>query len=147
MSGAVRWTNRFWTNGSFGESVFHPHLAEPTVPRTSTRGGLLIFTMSAILLCSSAAAHSGPCTAQIAQLEHQIAGDLPGPESGPTAPQTVGAQLHRQPTPGSVGQAEHVANKDGDAAIERAKKADVAGNAAECNQALVEARRLYEINN
>jgi hypothetical protein len=44
-----------------------------------------------------------------------------------------------------VGQAAHVANKDGDAAIERAKKADAAGDAAGCNQALVEARRLYDI--
>jgi hypothetical protein len=44
-----------------------------------------------------------------------------------------------------VVQAEHVANKDGDAAIERARKADSAGGAASCNQALIEARRLYLI--
>lgn len=147
MSGAVRWTSCFWTNDAFGKSVSHGARAERTTRLAFGRGRLLIATISAILLCGSGVAHGGPCTAQIAQLEHQIAGDMPGPETGPTAPQTLGAQLHRQPTPGSVGQAEHIANKDGDAAIERAKTADAAGDAAGCNQALVEARRLYEINN
>jgi hypothetical protein len=137
----------WWTNGYFGKSILRNTIAGPADCCGSTRGGLLVFTMSAVLLCSSGIAHSGPCTAQITQIEHQIAGDVPSPDSGPTAPQTVGAQLHRQPTPGSVEHAEHVANKDGDAAIERAKKADAAGDAAACNQALVEARRLYEINN
>ena len=104
------------------------------------------FTAAAILVCGIGAAQSGPCTADIGKLEHQIAGgDGPAPNSGPTSTQSVGAQLHHQPTPGSVGQAAHAANKDGDAAIERARKADAAGNAADCNQALVEARRLYDI--
>jgi hypothetical protein len=103
------------------------------------------FTTAAILICGIGAAYSGPCTADIGQLEHQIAGDIPGPNSGPTTTQSVGAQLHHQPTPGSVGAAAHVANKDGDAAIERAKKADAAGDAPGCNQALAEARRLYDI--
>jgi hypothetical protein len=101
--------------------------------------------VTAILFCSGGA-QSGPCTAQIEQLEHQLAGDVLGPNSGPTGGQTVGAQLHHQPTPSSVGQAAHVANADGDLAIDRAKKADAAGDAEGCNQALVEARRLYDIN-
>jgi hypothetical protein len=42
-----------------------------------------------------------------------------------------------------VGQAEHVANKDVDAAIERARKADEANDATGCNAELTEARRLY----
>jgi hypothetical protein len=113
--------------------------------RDTTRRGLLAFTAAAILFCGIGTAHSGPCTADINKFEHQIAGDVPGPDSGPTASQSVGAQLHHQPTPGSVGQAAHVANKDGDAAIERAKTADAAGDAAACNQALTEARRLYDV--
>jgi hypothetical protein len=44
-----------------------------------------------------------------------------------------------------VGQAQHVANKDADAALERAKTADEANDVANCNAALVEARRLYDI--
>jgi hypothetical protein len=109
------------------------------------------FTAVAILVCGIGAAHSGPCTADIDQLEHQIASggpnpnSAPNPNSGPTTTQSVDAQLHHQPTPGSVGQAAHVANKDGDAAIERAKKADTAGDAASCSQAVIEARRLYDI--
>jgi hypothetical protein len=110
-----------------------------------TNSGLLAFTAAAILFCGGGAAQSGPCTQQIVLLEHQIVGDTPGPNSGPTAPQTVGAQLHHQPTPNSVGLAEHVANQDGDAAIERAKQADAADDATGCSEALVEARRLYDI--
>jgi hypothetical protein len=115
--------------------------------RTIVRG----CTAAAILLCSYDGAQSGPCTADIDQFEHQIAGggpnpdSAPSPNSGPTAMQSVDAQLHHQPTPGSVGQAAHVANKDGDAAIERARKADAAGDAASCDQALAEARRLYDV--
>lgn len=103
------------------------------------------FATAAILFCGVAAAHSGPCTADIDQLEQQIASDIPAPSSGPTTTQSVGAQLHHQPTPGSVGQAAHVANMDGDAAIERAKKADAAGDAPGCSQAVAEARRLYDV--
>lgn len=113
--------------------------------RETSRRGLSAFTAAAILFCGAGAAHSGPCTADIDQFEHQIAGDIPGPDSGPTATQSVGAQLHHQPTPGSVGHAAHVANKDGDAAVERAKTADAAGDAAGCRQALTEARRLYDV--
>jgi len=99
----------------------------------------------AAFLCSVGVAHSGPCTAQIAQLEQQTS-VAPGPETGPTAPQTIGAQLHHQPTPGDVEHAEHVANKDADAALDRARKADANGNAAECSAAIGEAKRLYGID-
>jgi hypothetical protein len=90
-------------------------------------------------------AHSGPCTAQIIKFNQQVSAIKPGPESGPTAPQTVGAQLHHQPTPGDVVHAEHVANKDADAALAQARKADAEGNTTACKAALAEARRLYGI--
>jgi hypothetical protein len=107
---------------------------------------IFVLAASAALLGNMGGAQSGPCSKQIAQLEQQVGAAKPGPQSGPTAPQSLGAQLHHQPTPSSVGQAEHTANKDGDAALERAKQADASGDAAACNQALVDARRLYEIN-
>jgi hypothetical protein len=100
----------------------------------------------AALLLGSGIAHSGPCTAQIAALEQQIKSASPGPESGPTFSQTLGAQLHRQPTPLDVEHAEHVANKDGEAAIEAAKKADADGDAAVCKANLTRAKELYNIN-
>jgi len=113
--------------------------------RDSSRRALLAVAVVAMLFGASRAARSGPCTTEIDQLEQEIASDAPAPNSGPTAAQSVGAQLHHQPSPGSVGQAAHVANADGDAAIERAKKADAAGDATGCKQAVVEARRLYNI--
>jgi hypothetical protein len=107
--------------------------------------GLFFGIVGAVMLANPGAAYSGPCTAQIAQLERQIRVTTPGPESGPMAPQSVGAQLHHQPTPGAVAHAEHTANKDADAALERARKADAANDAALCQAALIEARRLYDI--
>jgi hypothetical protein len=92
------------------------------------------------------AAQAGPCTAQIAQLQREIALTAPGPESGPSAPQSVGAQLHRQPTPGAVQHAESKANADADAALDRARKADSKGNADACDEALRQARHLYGID-
>jgi hypothetical protein len=107
-------------------------------------GGSLVGLLASVLvLAGASAAQSGPCAEQIAQLERQIANIAPGPQAGPTGPQGVGAQLHRQPTPGSVAQAERVANTDADDALARAKKADAEGNAAECNAALRRAQELY----
>ena len=108
-------------------------------------GTVYIGTASAALFFGAAVAHSGPCTARIAQLEQQIS-VAPGPETGPTAPQTIGAQLHRQPTPGTVERAQRVANTDADAALDRAREADAAGNADGCNTAIGEAMRLYGID-
>lgn len=113
--------------------------------RTLIHHGLFIGIVSAAVLGRVGAAHSGPCTAQIARIERQISVITPGPESGPLAPQSVGAQLHHQPTPGAVEHAERIANKDADAALERARKADAANDPALCQAALTEARRLYGI--
>jgi hypothetical protein len=106
---------------------------------------LLALTTSTALLCDQVVASGGPCTAQIAQLEQQVATSIPGPQSGPTDAQSVGAQLHHQPTPGSVALAEQAADEDGVAAIDHAKRADAAGDAASCNQSVAEARRVYAI--
>jgi len=106
-------------------------------------GGFLICGASAVLLYSFGVARSGPCTAQIAQLERQI---KQMPQTGPTWSQTLGAQLHKQPTPRDVEHAESVAVKQAGEALDRAKQADAAGNADECNAALTRARRLYDLN-
>ena len=108
--------------------------------------GLLFCIAIAAFLASAGVAHSGPCTAQIAAVEQQVRASPPGPKSGPTFSQTLGAQLHHQPTPEDVGHAEHIARKDADAALEAARQADAAGNASACNAALTEAKRLYDID-
>jgi len=94
----------------------------------------------------STAGNAGPCTAQIHNFELQIRAAAAKPVSGPTGPQSVAAQLHHQPTPSSVQHAESVANADADAALDRARKADAAGNAAGCQEALALARRLYDLD-
>ena len=95
------------------------------------------------VLLLTPAAYAGPCTAQIANLEQQIKLSASNPIVGPSGTQTVGAQLHRQPTPTTVEHAETTANADADAALDRARKADAAGDASGCHSSLVEARRLY----
>jgi hypothetical protein len=89
-------------------------------------------------------AAAGPCTVQIAQIARYVRQHAaPGPASGPTAPQSIGAQLHHQPTPGSVEGAESKARADGAAALARARAADAAGDARACMRALDEAKLIY----
>jgi hypothetical protein len=97
------------------------------------------------------AAQAGPCANQISQVEQairsaQIKSGAGGVGAGePSAAQSVGAQLHHQPTPGSVQSAERMAIADGDAALERARKADAEGNVAACTRALAEAKAIYGV--
>lgn len=107
----------------------------------------IVVLAAVTLIGTGASAHAGPCAAEISQLEQQIrqtqATAPPGGAGEPSAPQSVDAQLHHQPTPQSVGGAEHVANTEGEAALNRARRADAEGNLDACRRALDEARRLY----
>jgi hypothetical protein len=108
---------------------------------------LRIVVLAAVaFLGGNVAADAGPCTAQISQVEQQIRRlqeASPGGAAEPTGPQSVGAQLHHQPTPQSVERAESKAKADSAAALDRARKADAAGNASACAKALGEAKLLY----
>ena len=97
----------------------------------------------ALTLCGADLALAGPCTAQIAALERQIVQLPPGKTAGPTFSQTLGAQLHYQPTPRDVEHAEDVAKKQANAALDKARQADAQGNAEACNEALRQARQFY----
>jgi hypothetical protein len=105
--------------------------------------GLLITAIGAIELCGGRAAHSGPCTVQIAQLERQIRLAAPSLESGPTGPQTLGAQLHYQPTPADVQNAESRASANANAALQRARQADANGDPVACAEAYEAARHHW----
>src|ERR1700722_13337286 len=107
--------------------------------------GLLIATTAATLLCGSGAAHSGPCTSQIEELERQIGHASSSAKSGPSAAQSIEAQLHHQPTPETVRNAERKANADAAAALQRARQADTDENPAACAKALDEAKRYWFI--
>jgi hypothetical protein len=97
----------------------------------------------ALMLAQGIPAKAGPCTADINNLQKQIQLSASSPVVGPNTTQTVGAQLHHQPTPGAVDHAETKANADADAALDRARKADEQGNADGCREALRQARLLY----
>jgi hypothetical protein len=98
------------------------------------------------LVLSVASAHAGPCSSQIAQFEQavrQSADNNPG--AGPTADQTVGAQLNRQPTPGSVQRAEEQTQATFEAALARARTLDAQGDRDGCTQALADAERRFNL--
>ena len=63
------------------------------------------FLMSSFAL-SVAPAHAGPCSDKIAQFELAVRQSAGKPDAGPFAPQSIGAQIDRQPTPASVERAE-----------------------------------------
>jgi hypothetical protein len=127
--------------------LIHAAFDMPSSLRKSARRaayvGRLIATIGAIVLCGDGAAYSGPCTVQIAQLERQIRLAAPSLESGPTGPQTLGAQLHYQPTPADVQNAERRASVEADAALQRARQTDADGDAVTCAEAYETARHHW----
>ena len=99
----------------------------------------------AALFSSVGVSYAGPCTARIARVERQIRAARSNPFEGPSATQTIAAQLNHQPTPASVRTAERRADAAAKAALRRARRANANGNAAACNHALNRVRELYNI--
>jgi hypothetical protein len=97
----------------------------------------------AVLVLSLAAAHAGPCSEKIAQFEQAVRQSAGNPNAGPMARQSIGAQIDRQPTPGSVKRAQERAQSTFAAALARAKRLDAQGNRAACTRALAAAKRMY----
>jgi hypothetical protein len=77
---------------------------------------------------------------EIARLENTLSQSKNDPAIGPTAPQSVDAQLGYQPTPDSVKRAEADARGRFATILDRAKAFDAEGKAAECMQAVAAAR-------
>jgi hypothetical protein len=101
---------------------------------------LTILVTGVALALGAASAHAGPCSEDIAKFEATVSRlAAENPVAGPTARQSVGAQLGRQPTPSSVARAEEQAQSSFASMLERAKTLDAEGNAA-CAQALNEAK-------
>src|SRR5215831_11794893 len=98
---------------------------------------------TAALVGTATAAHAGPCTSLIAEAEQSIGRLASGPASGPTATQSLRAQLHRQPTPQSVDCVEGTAHADAEAALDRARKANAEGDVATGTKAIDEAKLIY----
>jgi predicted lipid-binding transport protein (Tim44 family) len=123
-------------------------LSRGLILRGSALDGRALFGATVALCLSVTGTLAGPCTAQIAELEQRVSpapvSPAPAsPQNTPSAPQSVAAQLHRQPTPTTVQSAAGRANADADAALDGARNADAENDADGCNEALREARRLY----
>jgi hypothetical protein len=105
----------------------------------------VVLVFGAALVLGVASAHAGPCTTQIAQFEQAVRQSANNPDAGPTARQSIGAQIDRQPTPGSVKRAEERAQATFDAALARAKRLDARGDRAGCMRALAAAKSMYNL--
>jgi hypothetical protein len=90
------------------------------------------------------AALAGPCTDDIAKFEQEIQQEIQSdPGTGPSGPQSLGAQLHHQPTPASVSGAERQARTGFKDALARAERFDALGQRDKCMAALEEAKLIY----
>jgi hypothetical protein len=94
---------------------------------------------------SVASARAGPCTDEIAQFELAVRRSEGKPNAGPFAPQSIAAQIDRQPTPASIKRAEKRARAIFSTTLARAKRLDARGNRAGCAQALSAARDMYNL--
>jgi hypothetical protein len=89
-------------------------------------------------------ARAGPCGDEIAQLEKTLRQSEGNPAGGPTASQSIGAQLRHQPTPDSVRRAEVDSRAGLDAVLTRAKALDAEGKTAECMELVGTAKLKLE---
>jgi hypothetical protein len=92
---------------------------------------------------------AGPCASDIDAMQMNIASKLSSiAAAGPAVDQTVGAQMHRQPTPDSVATRESALGEVSASKIEevknamaRARQADAAGDKTLCERALNDVQR------
>jgi hypothetical protein len=92
---------------------------------------------------SAASAYPGPCSNEIAQFESAVRQSANNPNAGPTLPQSVGAQIDRQPTPGAVKRAEKQAQRMFERTLARGTRLDARGDLAGCTRALADAKHMY----
>jgi hypothetical protein len=97
----------------------------------------------AVLCLSTTLAQAGPCSEDIAQFEAAMRRSAGNPNAGLTAPQLIGAQLDRQPTPDSLKQAKERLQSKFLATMARAKRLDAKGDRTGCARALSAAKRMY----
>ncbi len=114
-------------------------LNNPITYRQMTMGLII----SAVLNLSTTLAQAGPCSGEIAQFEAAVRQSANNPNAGLTAPQSVAAQLDRQPTVASMKRAEKNLKSKFLATLARAKRLDAQDNRAGCTRALSAAKRMY----
>jgi hypothetical protein len=105
-----------------------------------------LLALAATLAASVSAAHAGPCSAQIDQMQARFDAKLASAaRGGPTARESVAATDHRQPTPDSIAAAEErlgeLTPRTVDAiesGLARARKADAEDKRGACEAELAE---------
>jgi type II secretory pathway component HofQ len=102
-----------------------------------------------VLVASMTAVYAGPCSQAIDRMQVRVDAKVEAAaRTGPSAPESSGALLHRQPTPGSIAAAESRLGEVSPAmvatlaaAMARAREADLAGDQSACEQALADVQR------
>jgi hypothetical protein len=112
--------------------------------RSMSRRASVAIIAAAIAGFSSAQA--GPCSPAIAQFEQAVRQSAGNPNAGPIAPQSLGAQLDREPTPASIRRAQARAWSAFRAALGRARQLDARGDRAGCTAALARAEDMYNLH-
>jgi hypothetical protein len=104
----------------------------------------MVLTVCAALGLGVASAHASPCGDEIARLERANRQAESNPDTGPTGPQSIGAQLGHQPTPETVRRAEAASESSFAAILNRAKAFDAQGKSAKCMEAVAAAKLKLE---
>jgi hypothetical protein len=108
-----------------------------------------VLAAAAALLASIYAACAGPCSGEIDRVQARLDARLDAiAGAGPSAPESAAALRHHQPTPQSIEAAEAKLHELPStavtvlrAAMMRARDADRAGHASECEASLAQVRR------
>jgi hypothetical protein len=108
--------------------------------RYQTTMGLTILTMLGLI---PTFAYAGPCSDDIAQFEETVRQSAGDPNAGLMAPQSIGAQLDRQPTPSSLRRSKDRLHAKFSARMARAERLDKQGDRKGCMRALAAAKRMY----
>jgi hypothetical protein len=98
-----------------------------------------------ILFATIDIAHARSCAAEIERLQSEAANSSARTISGPTAPQSVAAQLGHQPTPASVERAQRDAQSRFADMLARAQILHSQGKRAACMKAVANARQMLEL--
>jgi hypothetical protein len=109
----------------------------------------LLVLSAAALATSTVAGYAGPCSHDIDLMQSQVDAKLEAKAAaGPGARESAEARMHRQPTPGSIAAAESKLGEVSshtveavEAAMARARKADLASDKGACEQALADVQR------
>ncbi|WP_125461536.1 MULTISPECIES: hypothetical protein [Rhodomicrobium] len=115
--------------------------ASPARRMRPARPLLTSLTACGLLILASPAVQAGLCTPEIAHFEDSTR----YMDSVPSGKQTIGAQLHHQPTPESVEQATKAAETGVAATLAKARDLDSKGEDTACLKLLDDAKLRFGI--